>query len=250
MHPFVAVMRRYAVDYTARGDLSVCPEIMVDDYRLHMGIHHLEGRDGPYAAAVQAQLDQFPTLGFTVHQVLTNGDRLALRFSEHGASVRHDGRLASWPGISTYHWDGSRLVECWVEQDYLARTRQLESGSADPVEPPAVDPWATSPVPADPSVEATARAWLGKGDLAAADHVRLDDGGPRVTLESVAVTIDDVFSAGSSAAFHVTHRGAYQGVEVVMGAAGILEVDGGSVASVRAITDRLGVSRQVNKADR
>jgi predicted ester cyclase len=258
MHPFVAVMRRYAVDYTARGDLSVCPEIMVDDYQLHMGVHHLVGRDGPYAAAVKAQLDQFPTLGFTVHEVFTNGDRLALRFSEHGASERHGGRQAAWPGISTYRWDGSRLVECWVEQDYFARTRQLEAGTPDPVEPPAVDPWATEPVAADDVVEAAARTWLEKGDLAGADHVRLDDGGPRVTLDPVAVVVDDLFSAGSQAAFHVTQRGRYTGglpglgaaagSEVTMGVAGVLVIGHGSVVSVRAITDRLGVSRQLRTA--
>jgi predicted ester cyclase len=257
MHPFVAVMRRYAVDYTARGDLSVCPEIMVDDYQLHMGVHHLVGRDGPYAAAVQTQLDQFPTLGFTVHQVLTNGDRLAMRFSEHGASERHRGRQAAWPGISTYRWDSSRLVECWVEQDYYARTRQLESGTPDPVEPPAVDPWATGPVAADDAVEAAARAWLEKGDLAGADHIRLDDGGPRVTLDSVAVAVDDLFSAGNHGAFHVTQRGRYvgglpgfddrTGSEVAMGVSGVLVVGDGAVVSVRAITDRLGVSRQLRK---
>ena len=254
-------MRRYSVDYTARGDLSVCPEIMVDDYRLHMGVHHLVGRDGAYKAAVQTQLDQFPTLGFTVHQILTNGERLALCFSEHGASRRHEGRQASWPGISTYRWDGVRLTECWVEQDYFARTRQLETGRSDGVEPPAVDPWAGEPVPADDGVEVVARAWLEKGDLADADdHARIDDGGPQVDLDHDSITIDDVFSAGSRAAFHVTHRGRYRGGlpgfddaagrDVVLGASGVLEVAGGSVVSVRAITDRLGVTRQLRTGDR
>jgi predicted ester cyclase len=260
MHPFVAVMRRYAVDYTARGDLSVCPDIMIDDYRLHMGVHHLTGRDGPYAAAVRAQLDQFPTLGFTVHEIMTNGDRLAMRFSEHGASVRHAGRQASWPGISTYRWDGQRLTDCWVEQDYFARTRQLATGSADEVERPGIDPWAAEPISAAPDVEAVVRVWLEKGDLADADHVVLDDGGARVALERTATTVDDLLSAGSRAAFHVTMRGPYAGglpgfedavgTEVALGACGMVDVVGGSVASVRAVTDRLGVTRQLRKGDR
>ena len=148
--------------------------------------------------------------------------------------MRHDGRQASWPGISTYHWDGERLTECWVEQDYLARTRQLETGRADDVERPAVDPWAAEPVPADGHTEAAVRAWLEKGDLSDAGHVRLDDGGVGVEIEAGEVTVDDLFSAGPRAAFHLTLRGRYAGglpgldgaagTEVVVGASGVVEV--------------------------
>ncbi|MGH9247057.1 MAG: ester cyclase [Acidimicrobiales bacterium] len=257
MNEFVAVMRRYAVDYTARGDLSVRDEIMVDDYRLHMGVHHLEGRDGAYKAAVRAQLEQFPTLGFTVHEILTNGDRLAMRFSEHGASPRHDGRLASWPGISTYRWNGERLTECWVEQDYFGRARQLRGGVPDPIEPRAVDPWATEPIPADPEVEFVVRAWLEKGDLTDAERVRLDDDGPRVVLDEVTIAVDDLFAAGTRAAFHLTRRGIYDGglpdldpgigCRVALAASGVVSVLGGTVIEVRAITDRLGVAKQLRE---
>jgi patatin-like phospholipase/acyl hydrolase len=41
--PLVALMRRYCIDYTARHDLSVCDDIMVPGYTLHMGTHDLVG---------------------------------------------------------------------------------------------------------------------------------------------------------------------------------------------------------------
>ena len=138
--PFVALMRRYCVDYTARHDLSVCDDIMVPGYTLHMGVHHLAGRDDAYKPAAAAQFRQFPGLCLTVNEIICSGDRLALRFTEHGASVRHDGARAAWGGVGLYRWDGQRLLENYVEQDYFGRRRQLAGDGPDPVEPPAVAP--------------------------------------------------------------------------------------------------------------
>src|SRR5437763_13760106 len=98
MEPFVALIRRYCIDYTARHDLSVCDDIMVPGYTLHMGVHHLAGRDDAYKPAAAAQFRQFPGLCLTVNAIICSGDRLALRFTEHGASVRHDGARAAWGG--------------------------------------------------------------------------------------------------------------------------------------------------------
>ena len=163
--PFVALMRRYCIDYTARHDLSVCDDIMVPGYTLHMGVHHLAGRDEAYKPAAAAQFRQFPGLCLTVNEIICSGDRLALRFTEHGASARHDGARAAWGGIGLYRWDGQRLLENFVEQDYLARRRQLAGDGPDPVEPPAVAPWDTRSVPADPAAEAVVRGWLAAGTL-------------------------------------------------------------------------------------
>ena len=78
MEPFVALMRRYCIDYTARHDLSVCDDIMVPGYTLHMGVHHLAGRDEAYKPAAAAQFRQFPGLCLTVNEIICSGDRLPL----------------------------------------------------------------------------------------------------------------------------------------------------------------------------
>src|SRR6185295_14500084 len=184
--PFVALMRRYCIDYIARHDLSICDDIMVPGYTLHMGVHHLAGRDEAYKPAAAAQFRQFPGLCLTVNEIICSGDRLALRFTEHGASVRHDGARAAWGGVGLYRWDGQRLLE-------------------NPVEPPAVAPWDTRSVRADLAAEAVVRGWLAAGDLTG---VTVDDGHPAHRLVAAGRTdISVLFSAGPRVAFHAVRHG-------------------------------------------
>src|ERR1700744_1415286 len=77
--PFVTLMRRYCIDYTARHDLTVCDDIMDPGYTLHMGEYDLSGRDDAYKPAAAAQFRQFPGLCLTVNEIVCSGARLALR---------------------------------------------------------------------------------------------------------------------------------------------------------------------------
>lgn len=254
--PFVALMRRYVVDYTNSHDFDVCDEIMEPDYVLRMGPHVVAGRDGAYRQATEHQLRQFPGLGLTVHEIVSSGDRLALRFSEHGASARHGGRAAVWSGIGLYHWNGRRLTANYVEQDYLARRRQLASGACDPVLPPAVAPWDTVATPPDPRAERVVREWMG-GEPAATPGVLCDDAPtgraaePLIDIERAEV--DDLFSAGARVGVHATLRGSYAGgldgmdeylgVPGVLHVAALVRVAGGRVVGGHAVRDRLGLLR-------
>jgi hypothetical protein len=252
--PFVALMRRYCVDYTARHDLTVCDEIMDPGYTLNMGGHRVAGRDGAYKRAAAKQFAQFPGLGLTVNQVICSGDRLALRFTEHGASVRHGGARASWGGIGLYRWDGRVLLENFVEQDYFGRRRQLNGGGPDPVERPAVAPWDTAAVPPDPGAEEVVRAWLAAGDLTGVPGVTVDDGRGGGRLVSAEHTgISDLFSAGGYVAFHVCQHGTLIPGEPpftikgtgLLHVAGLVTVAGGRVTGGRVIRDRLGLMRRL-----
>ncbi|GAA2850687.1 hypothetical protein GCM10010472_04740 [Pseudonocardia halophobica] len=259
MEPFVALMRRYVNDYTNRHDVSVCPEIMEPGYTLRMGPHEVAGRDELYIPASQKQFTQFPGLCLTVHEIVTNGDRLAMRFSEHGRSVRHDGRGAAWTGLGLYRWNGTRLVENFVEQDYLARRRQLASGVPAAVEPPALAPWDTVALAPDPEAEAVVRAWI---DESAPGPVTLDDGAPDILLDDASSQVDDLFSAGPHVAFRVTRTGTYMGGlgadagiddAALTGAPGTLHLVGlvtvadGRVTGGRIVRDRLGLARSLSR---
>lgn len=259
--PFVALMRRYVNDYTNRHDVSVCAEIMEPGYTLRMGPHEVAGRDEHYVPAAQKQFAEFPGLCLTVHEIVTNGERLAMRFSEHGRSVRHGGRSAVWGGIGLYRWNGRRLVDNFVEQDYLGRRRQLASGVPAVVEAPATAPWDTEAQPADPAAEQVVRAWIDAGG-GADGGVTLDDGDHAALLTEASSQVDDLFSAGSHVAFRVTRTGAYAGglgpdagiddAELTgrwatLHLVGLVTVADGRVAGGRIVRDRLGLARSLSR---
>jgi predicted ester cyclase len=255
MHPFVALMRLYVLDYLACGNTEVCAQIMEPDYLLHMGGHELGPRDDVYVPAVARQLQQFPGLNMTVNELICSGDRLAIRFSQHGASMRHERRPAAWSGVGLYHWNGSRLTSNWALEDYHARRRQLDEGWCNPVEGPAVAPWDEQAVPGDPAAEAVVRDWL-QGSLHGTPGVRFDDEWvghqPHGLLDVAGTVIDDVFAAGDRVAFHVTQTGSYTGglgrdeligTPVTLRSAGIVTVTDGVVAAGHVVRDRAGLLR-------
>jgi predicted ester cyclase len=248
LHPLAALLRRYSFGYTAAHDFAVCRELMVEDYVLRMGEHEVRGRDSAYVPATEKQYRQYPGLGFTVHELVLGADRAALRFTEHGRSVLHGGG-AAWSGISLYRWDGERLVECRVEQDYSSRRTQQGTGRAHPVEAPGIDPWTVDPSPADAATDAAVRAWLAAGGLAEAPLGSLDDEHTarpdRFRLDDATTTVLDLFTAGDRAAFHVLTEGTNDGRRASLYASGLATVAGGEVVAVRAVTDRLAAERRL-----
>lgn len=264
MHPFVALMRRYCIDYTNSHDQSTYPDIFEADYTVHIEGHDLV-RDESYGPAAAKLFAQAPGLGLVVHELVLNGERLCMRFSEHAAMPTPEGRrLACWPGIGLYRWNGRRLTENFVEQDFVGQRRQLDRGVPDPLEPPHIDPWLTTrPVDPVPAVEETVRSWLGWGALHDAPRALIDttvcgsddDAGAAsepLVVEAHDVTVNDLFSAGPRVAFHVTLRGPYRGgvpgvapeavgAPVDLHVAGLALVVDGHVDEVRVVTSRRAV---------
>lgn len=259
---FVRLMKRYAIDYTASHDQTATKDIMEPDYVLIMGPHRVVGRDDQYFAATRKQMDQFPGLGFTVHEMVTSGERLVLRFTEHGASLRHEGRRCAWGGIGLYAWNGKRLVSNHVEQDYFSRASQLRTGKANPVEPPAIAPWDTVAEAPDRDAEGVVLQWLRAGGLSTTPSVLCDDAWTGNTVAALVeqheITINDCFSCGSSVAFHVAQHGTLMpgfsadpadvGRDVTLYAAGLVHVADGAVAAGRVIRNRLDLLRSLSAA--
>jgi len=253
IEPFPALMRRYCIDYTNSHDLGVCDQIMEPDYVVRISGMSLV-RDAAYKPAVEFVFARFPGLGLAVHEMITSGDRLAMRFSEHAGAPEAGGNLLCWAGIALYRWNGAKLTECRVEQDFLSQRRQLASGRPDPLEPPHLDPWtATRSVAADPAAERVVAGWLRSGALGKAASGRIDDTDVadfEPVIEPADVEILDLFSAGPSVAFHASLGGRYRGgladadehrgSETRLDLAGIATVAGAEVRNVRIVTDRLG----------
>jgi SnoaL-like polyketide cyclase len=263
VEPFVALMRRYCIDYTNSHDQKVCDEIMAPEYVVHISGFDLP-RDAAYKPAVTRVFARFPGLQLQVHEFVTNGERLAMRFSEHGAAADAGGRLAAWGGIGLYRWNGRQLLENFVEQDFLAQEEQLATGVPAPLETPHLDPWTTTRAePASPRAEAVVREWLARGDLRDAKSAVIDGSwhAPLAPspLDVESVAVNDLFSAGARVAFHVTQRGRYRGGlpgldgekigrAMSLRCVGLAQLEGVAVRSVRAVTDRLGARMALAQA--
>jgi hypothetical protein len=245
MEPFLKLMKTYCIDYTNSHDTSWLPAIMTDDYVVNICGHRLQ-RSASYQESVEALFADAPGLNITIHEIYFNGDRLAMRFSEHATFVSRNNARATWRGFSTYTWDGTRLTECWVEQDFFSRYQQFKSGVPYAPRSPAIDAWMTSPTPEDPNALSAALNWLQTFDLSRATSHSIDDSddNPAWTMPIVPrkVEITDAFSAGGKVPFHATVTGTLtpgDGKEVRMPVCGVITVAStGAIEQVEAVFDR------------
>jgi hypothetical protein len=251
------LLRRWVVDYFNRHDAAACRQFVSPDYALHIGDVIFAGRDDQWLPAVDKQMRLFPGLGMTVHQTLAGADWAAAWFTEHGAS---NGRIACWSGVAIYRSEGARLTGCVAQEDYMTRQRQLKSGVADPVDPPAPAPWDTLALPRDEAAAAVVRRWLLGSWPTAVAGLRCDDEhitGAPLRFDVAEVEIDTLVSSGPDVAFHARQTGFYVGglagvaeqrQRATLHANGILRVAEGRVQSGRVIRDRAGLRAALQKA--
>lgn len=257
--PIVGLVRRWAVDWLGGQHPEVCDRVLSPEYTLLIGGYAL-GPRAKYVPATMAQLSRYPGLVLTVHQLVTSGERAGIVFTEHGASARLGGRAAAWTGVSLFRSGGTTLTACFAEEDYYGRRRQLDSGIADPVSPPAVAPWDETSQPADAAAEDAVRSWLAGPDLRSAEVICDDEhvGQPAERLLEVAgCEVHELFSAGEHVAFHATQTGRYagglDGCEQAVGTttalhvAGLVQVRDGRVVEGRVVRDRLGTARTLQQ---
>ncbi len=257
--------RRYVTDFVNRHDFSVLPDIMDEDYTLATSGELISGRDGAYREAVAKQLSQFPGLQFTIHELAVCRNRVCVRFTEHGASLKHDSATASWPGIAIYETRGGLLVRCSIEQDYYSRRRQLEQRSPVAVDPPAIAPWDEIDQPPDPSAEAVVRDWLRGNDWKHDTAIRVDDSHATGRIDSIieagGVEVLTLASGGGRVGFHARETGELgsefaatlgvaPGERVSMSFSAFVRVSDSKVVDGHVIRDRWGVFRRYSRAQR
>jgi hypothetical protein len=249
--PSVRLARRWVVDYFNSHDEAAAREFCAEDYTLHIGSTVFAGRDTQWLPAVRIQMDRFPGLGMTVHQVVASDNRAAVLFTQHGTDGGPGGRVTCWGGIAIYERRGERLSGCVAQEDYTTRQRQLKSGVPDPIVPPAPDPWDTVLRAPDPQAEQMVRDWL-EGHWPKAPPVHVDDEhltGSALAFEVARTHIGQIWSSGQDVVFHARQAGVYQGgfAGVPAGLAGELHVNGivrvvdGHILSGRVIRDRAGL---------
>ena len=262
--PAARLVRGFAIDFLTAHNPAAAEWVMDPAYCLSIGGILLDGRDASYLPATLAQLEQFPGLCVTVHDVILGDEVLALRFTEHGVSIRNPGRAAAWGGITLFRISEGRLRHGWAEEDYFARKRQLKTRVCDHILPPQQAPWDEPVLPPNAVTEAAARRWLAEPSaLVSRQNVaEICSGGPAFgeLIVPGAVSISTLITAGQRAAFHVACKGTYAGgfkdidraltgQPVTLPMAGMMTLDyHGTVAHVQISADRLGLHRALQNA--
>ena len=259
LSPVARLLRGFAVDFLTAHNAAAAEWVMDPAYCLSIGGHLFDGRDDAYLPATLAQLEQFPGLCVTVHDVILGEEAMAMRFTEHGISIRNPGRAASWGGITLFRIQNGRLRHGWAEEDYFARKLQLKSGVCDPILAPHQAPWDQPVLAPDAATQAAAERWLSNPAalLGGANVVEICSGGPAFgkLIAPAGLTINTLFTAGNRAGFHIACQGSYAGglddidpalvghpVTLLM--AGMMTVDeSGAISLVQISADRLGLHR-------
>ena len=251
----VSLVRRWSVDWLNGQHPEVCEQILAPEYNLLIGGYVLGPRQD-YIPATLVQLGRYPGLVVTAHHLVCSQDRVALVFSEHGASTRLEGRAAAWSGVAIFRWDGQVLTGCMAEEDHYGRRRQLGDGRPDQVDRPMVAPWDQRAGRPDAAAEQVVRDWLAGPDLRGAPVVCDDEGTGQLAthlLEVESCRIDELFSSGDQVAFHAGQSGHYlgglEGLDDLVGRsaatelAGLVTVRDGRIVAGRVVRDRLGTAR-------
>ncbi len=253
------LLRGFATDFLTSHDIAEARRIMAPGYTLNIGGHVFAGRDEQYIPATAAQLDLFPGLIVTVHDVVLAPGWAAMRFTEHGVSAASPGHAAAWGGVTLFRFAGERLGEGWAEEDYFARKRELKCGQCDPILPPMPAPWDAPCEDPDALTEASVAQWLARpANLFGAEVDQIRVGAPDFAglIAPTTIAVSALFSAGSRAAFHATVGGTYRGgfenvapdlvgEKIRLRVAGIADVAAGEVARVQLSADRLGLNRDL-----
>jgi len=258
IHPLAKLLRGFAIDFLTAHNNSVVERIMAPSYRLHIGGVVFDGRDDEYLPATAAQLEQFPGLNVTVHDVVIGENAIAMCFTEHGSSIQDEGHRAAWSGITFFFTDGERFVTGWAEEEYIARKRQLTLGQCEGIEPPHIAPWDTKAQASNPENEAIVRQWIAHShplkDIPNNHRLSPLDPDPDGLVDIRGSRVNALFSAGDRVVVHAEYHGIYAGgfgdlsplligCQAVLRFAAIVTIRSGEIIAARITTDRLGLSR-------
>jgi len=251
------LLRGFASNFITAHITEHAKVIMSPKYRLLISGHLFDGRDNSYLPATAAQLEQFPGLCVTVHDVVLTDDAAAMRFTEHGANAK-DGVVSTWGGLAIFRISNGQFEHGWAEEDYYARKRQLKTAVTDDILQPHPSPWDCPVQPGNPDTEQVLREWLGNPAAVFRDIEEISAQGPRLAelIEPQSITISFLFSAGDRAAVHAVVDGQYlggfsdvasekAGSKVSLPIAAIVDTRNGKIGRVQLCGDRLGLNRSL-----
>lgn len=127
-----AMARRFIDELWNEGDLRVADELVAAAHVHHVGDELLRGPDG-VKGAVQWLREAFPDLRFEIEDLISDGPRVALRWTATGthlgrfADLDPTGRHVTWSGCDWIRFGSGQITEVWAVADGGALYDQLTS---------------------------------------------------------------------------------------------------------------------------
>jgi predicted ester cyclase len=127
-----ALVRRLYEECINRDQLSRVNELVAPEY---IGPRGERGPDG-FVTALTALRRGFPDIHFTLHDVISDGDKVAVRWTWRGthqgsfAGLEPTGKRVDNTGIAVYAIRDGKIVQAWIETDRLGILQAM--GIIDP----------------------------------------------------------------------------------------------------------------------
>jgi len=125
-----SVVRRFFEELWNAGDLALADDIVAPQHVHHVGDDVRHGPEGVRQMASSLR-EAFPDLHFTLEDVLSDADRVAVRWTATGTQtgaffdLDPTGRHARWTGMDMVRLHDGQLVELWANADGAALWEQL-----------------------------------------------------------------------------------------------------------------------------
>jgi steroid delta-isomerase-like uncharacterized protein len=125
-----AVVRRFFEELWNAGDLDAADALLSPAHVHHIGERQLDGPDGVKDAVTNFR-GGFPDLHFAIEEVVSDGDRVVVRWIATGTQtgpfydLPATGRPARWSGMDLVRLEGGRIVELWANADSMTLFEQL-----------------------------------------------------------------------------------------------------------------------------
>ncbi len=113
--------RRALEEVCSGRDLGALPDVYHPDFVDHVNALEYRGHEGA-RRSVALYLALFPDLRFEVDEQVSEGDRVASRWTLHGT---HRGRPVRLSGIVISRFEDGRIIEDHAASDNLELVRQL-----------------------------------------------------------------------------------------------------------------------------
>jgi predicted ester cyclase len=118
---YTETARRALEEVCSGRDLGALPDVYHEDFVDHVNALEYRGHDGA-RRSVALYMALFPDLRFEVEEQVTEGDRVASRWTLTGA---HRGRRVRLTGIVISRFRDGRIVEDHAASDTMELVRQL-----------------------------------------------------------------------------------------------------------------------------